>query len=210
MLYRRVLAGLGTLFALVAAVLVAANAGNAAGQVTTTITPEPTACVECAECDAGPTPAPLPTLTSMPEAALRYQQMAEPSDPPQRWDRFQYTFRVDIDANFKPTFNAAKSGADPSSRTDALDEIKAGEDRRHNCYTITFDGPLDLECDETNRGVWFFGAQNRDGQKLSRVSVERFTRPDGETVLRFTYRFPRFQEKGFYDIQLNCKTPAAP
>src|SRR5262245_55355109 len=153
MRYRRVLAVLGTLAALATAVVVAENAGTAAGPVTALETTDPTQCVECAECAAEPTPEPTPELT--PEVAIRLLTTPEPTDSPSdsptdppsdppRWDPFQYTFRIDIDANFKPTFNKDKSGADPANRSDALDGITAGEDKRHNCYTITFDGPLDL------------------------------------------------------------------
>jgi hypothetical protein len=203
------------MFALATFVVVAQNAGSAAGTVTTLVTTDPTECVECAECAAEPTPEPTPEVAlrvlTTPEPEPDPTPTDSPSDPPPtRWDPFQYTFRVDIDANFKPTFNKAKSGADPANRSDALDEIKAGEDKRHNCFTITFDGPLDLVCDEKNFGVQFFGETNRPNQKLSLVSVEQVERAGGEKVLRVTYRFERFQEKGFYDIQLNCKTPRAP
>jgi len=212
MSYRRVLAVLGTLFALATFVAVAENVGSAAGTVTTMETTEPTACVECAECAAEPSPAPTPEPTLEVARVLTTPEpdpSDSPSDPP-RWDPFQYTFRIDIDANFKPTFNKAKSGADPANRSDALDGITAGEDKRHNCFTITFDGPLDLVCDEKNWAVQFFGETNRANQKLSLVKVEEVEKPGGEKVLRVTYRFERFQEKGFYDIQLNCKTRRAP
>jgi hypothetical protein len=220
--YRRILAVVYTLFALATVVVVAKTAGNAAAgtataSATTSAAAEPTACVDCAECavespPAEPSPQPTPqvALRRLTTSALELEPSDSPSAQPPRWDGFNYKFRVDVDAKFKPTFNPAKSGAHPTNRTDAIDEITAGEDRRHDCFTITFDGPLDLECEETNRGVDFFGDEHRTSQKLSRLSVERVTRQDGETVLRFVYRYPRFKEKGFYDIGLNCKTPIAP
>jgi hypothetical protein len=99
----------------------------------------------------------------------------------------------------------------PANRWDTIDEVKAGEDRRHNCYTLTFDGPTDMECDEVNRTGDFFSDEGQEtGVKFARLSMEVVRREDGETVRRFVYRYPRFQRAGFYDLYLHCRTPKAP